>query len=67
MTTKKKPNAHTRAVAKYNATNVKQYVLKLNVNTDTDLIEYLESIEGSRQGYLKELIRNDMAKKNPAD
>ena len=54
--------AHVKAANKYNETNIKQYVLKLNVKTDADIIELFESLEGSRQGYIKELIRADMKK-----
>lgn len=55
---KPKPNAHTRAVAKYNSQNVRQYVLKLNIKTDADVIAFLDSIEGSKQGLIKQLIRD---------
>lgn len=41
--------------------NTKQYKIKLNKNTDKDLIRWLDSIEG-RQGYLKALIRADIKK-----
>lgn len=54
--------AHVRAANKYNEANIKQYVLKLNVKTDQDIITALDSIEGSRQGYIKQLIRDDIAK-----
>lgn len=62
MAERKEPNAHTRAVAKYNTQNIRQYVLKLNLKTDADVIELLDSIEGSKQGYIKQLIRDDIAK-----
>lgn len=41
--------------------NTKQYKLKLNKNTDADLITWLDSIE-NKQSYLKDLIRADMDK-----
>lgn len=41
--------------------NARFYGLKLSKNTDADLIRYLDSQE-SIQGYLKQLIRNDMMK-----
>ena len=62
MAKKPTPNAHTRAVAKYNVQNIRQYVLKLNVKTDADVIAVLDSIDGSKQGYIKQLIRDDIAK-----
>jgi len=54
--------AHNRATAKYDALNTIQIRFKLNKKTDADIIEYLESIE-NRQGYIKSIIRADMAKK----
>lgn len=59
---KKRPSspAHVRANAKYNAKNVRQFVLKLNIKTDADVIAVLDGIEGSKQGYIKELIRADI-------
>ena len=41
--------------------NTKQYKLKLNKNTDADLITWLDSIE-NKQSYLKDLIRADIEK-----
>lgn len=58
------PNAHTRAVAKYNEQNIRQFVLKLNVKTDSDVIAVLDSIDGSKQGFIKQLIR-EYIEKNP--
>ena len=43
----------------YNQKNVKQVKLALNLKTDADIIQYLESIP-NMQGYIKALIRNDM-------
>ena len=53
--------ARRRANAKYDSANTKQYHLKLNLNTDADIIEYFEGKE-SVQGYIKRLIREDMMK-----
>lgn len=66
METKKRPSspAHVKAAAKYNEANIKQYVIKLNVKTDADIIEFFENLEGSRQGYIKQLIRDDMQRGN---
>ena len=49
------------AKAKYDAKTAKYISLKLNRNTDADLIEQLESQENI-QAYLKRLIREDMKK-----
>lgn len=49
----------TKASAKYIKNNVKRIVLNLNINTDQNIIEYMDSIE-NKQGYLKSLIKKDM-------
>lgn len=48
-----------KAVARYDKANTRQFKLKLNRNTDKDIIEYLETLDNV-QGYLKTLIRQDM-------
>ena len=47
------------AKARYDSKTAKYYSLKLNQNTDRDLIEHLAKQENT-QGYLKQLIREDM-------
>lgn len=49
----------SEAKARYDAKNTKQYRLKLNLNTDTDIINKLADVD-NMQGYIKELIRRDM-------
>lgn len=44
----------------WDKTHTKQYKVKLNMNTDADIIAYLESIDNV-QGFLKQLIRDEMA------
>ena len=51
-----------RAVAKYDKKNTVGRYLKLNVNTDSDIIEHLNGIQNV-QGYIKDLIRADMKEK----
>ena len=51
--------AQKQAQARYDKVNVRRIVLKLVRNTDGDLIEWLES-KDNIQGYIKNLIRNDM-------
>lgn len=46
----------------YNRKNKKQIKFELNINTDADIIKHLEKKE-NKQGYIKQLIRDDMAKK----
>lgn len=52
-------DAQKRATAKYDAKATVQVKLKLNVNTDADVIAKLDSVD-SKQGYIKALIRNDL-------
>lgn len=44
---------------KYDARTARYYSLKLNRNTDADIIDKLESVD-SIQGYIKRLIRQDI-------
>lgn len=54
-------NAQARASAKYDETHTKQIKLKLNLETDKDILQRLEEV-GNKQGYIKELIRRDIKK-----
>lgn len=45
---------------KYDKQNTKQFMMKLNLKYDADIIDKLESVK-NRQGYIKDLIRNDIA------
>lgn len=45
--------------ARYDATHCKSYTLKLNTETDKDIIEKLSSVPNV-QGYIKQAIRNDI-------
>ena len=45
---------------KYDKKNTKQFMMKLNLKYDADIIDKLESVK-NRQGYIKDLIRNDIA------
>jgi hypothetical protein len=51
--------AQKRAVRKYDEAHTKQVHLKLNTETDADILERLAEI-GNVQGYIKLLIREDM-------
>ena len=55
--------AKRRASSKYDKANTKGIYLKLNKNTDADIIERLDESENV-QGYIKTLIRKDMDKLN---
>lgn len=54
--------ARKKAQARYDAAHTKQVMLKLNTTTDADILEALEA-SGNRQGYIKALIRADIAKR----
>ena len=63
-TTKRKDNMKTteaqkRATAKYQEANTRLFSLRLNYNTDQDIIDRLNQVE-SKAGYIKELIREDI-------
>ena len=51
-----------KSKAKYDKENTVRLGLKLNKNTDMDILEWLSGIE-NRQGYIKALIREDISKK----
>ena len=51
--------AQNRAQAKYDKTNTKMIQMKLNLKTDADILEKLDSV-GNKQGYIKALIRADI-------
>ena len=52
--------AQLRAQTKYDKANTKQVHLKLNTTTDADIIARLAEVD-SMQGYIKTLIRRDIA------
>ena len=52
--------AKRKAIKKYDQNNTKRISLKLNLKTDADILEKLKSA-GNVQGYIKALIREDMA------
>lgn len=54
-------DARKRAVSKYDASHTKQVKLKLNLETDKDILERLDEVE-NKQGYIKALIRADIKK-----
>ena len=52
-------DAKKRANAKYDASHTKQIKLKLNIETDRDILDRLKQVD-SKQGYIKRLIRADI-------
>lgn len=49
-------NSRSKASMKYNKENTVQLLIRLNKNTDADIIKRLEEV-GNKQGYIKNLIR----------
>lgn len=52
-------DAQRKANAKYDKTHTQSVMLKLNKQTDADVLGMLESVD-NRQGYIKDLIRQDL-------
>lgn len=50
----------THTHIRYDKHNTKQIALKLNVHTDADILQRLQEV-GNVQGYIKQLIRRDIA------
>ena len=59
-------DAQKRANEKYDKENTKVITMKLNKNTDADILDWLES-KGKKQTYLKALIRADIEKNKDAE
>ena len=53
--------AQKKASERYDRLNTKRIILKLNKRTDADILEILENV-GNKQGYIKDLIRQDKEK-----
>lgn len=53
--------AQIKASMKYNEKNTKQIKFSFNLKTDADILEKLNNVP-NKQGYIKELIRNDLNK-----
>lgn len=60
-TEKERLESHRAAARKYDDASTKRVFIKLNINTDADILEHLDGI-GNKQGYIKTLIREDMKK-----
>jgi hypothetical protein len=52
-------DAQKRAIAKYDAAHTTQIHIKLNNETDEDILKRLDEVE-NKQGYIKKLIRKDI-------
>ncbi len=58
--------ARTQAQAKYDKNNTTGFYMKLNIHTDLDIIRWLWS-QPSKQGAVKKLIREEIARKKPGN
>ena len=54
-------NENYKYSKKYDEANTIQVKLKLNSNTDADIIEFLNN-SGNKQGTIKKLIRDEIAR-----
>lgn len=52
--------------AKYDSTHTQRVYIKLNLQTDADILDHLDK-QPSKQGYIKALIRADMARASNTD
>ena len=52
-----------KRIVKYIKENVKQICLALNVKTDRDILDKLETVD-SKNGYIKSLIREDIKRED---
>ena len=57
----KTSKAQLNAVKKYNEKNTRQILMRLNSNTDADIITYLDQ-SGNKQGTIKAALREYMKK-----
>lgn len=55
------PTKATQRQARYDSTHTVRISLKLNRSTDADILAKLATVD-SKQGYIKMLIRADLAK-----
>ena len=53
----------SEAKKKYDRDNTKLIQLKFNKKTDEDILTWLDNVP-SKQGYIKQLIRNDISTEN---
>ena len=53
--------ADSQAKAQWDSANTTRIVMKLNNHTDAEILAKLAAVE-SKQGYIKQLIRADIAK-----
>ena len=57
--TANRSEAAKRAKEKYDKATAKQVLFRFNNTTDADILKKLEEVD-NKQGYIKQLIRDDM-------
>ena len=57
--------AQKRAQRKYNDTHQRQIKFSFSIQNDADVLAQLDAVP-NKQGYIKDLIRADIARKGPA-
>ena len=55
----KSSEAQKRASRKYDDANTERIYIKLNRNTDADILKHMKTV-GNKQGYIKDLIRKEI-------
>lgn len=63
---KKKISARAKANMKWASNNIRQIKFSFHNEKDSDIIEKLDSVE-NKQGYVKDLIRSDIAKEHKGE
>lgn len=58
-------DSQNRAQAVYDRKNTVRLSMKLNIRTDKDIIQWIRN-QKSVQGTIKKLIRDEIARENPA-
>ena len=65
FTMKPEPNAHSKSQAQYDKEHTTGFHMKLNNESDSDILDWL-SQQDSKQGAIKKLIREEIAKSSSA-
>ncbi len=53
-----------RVKREYDKANARTFSLKFNIKTDADILQHIDTID-NKQGYIKRLIREDIARNAP--
>ena len=57
---------HSERQKKFSEESIKRFYMDLNIRTDADIIKRLDE-QPSKAGYIKQLIRQDIAREKPAE